>query len=171
MSWSVIYPALPLTFSFFEHIDYYEYLLKISWPALSGLFVICAFLCIRVYRSVRRNLTKNGFHNPILVISRLILTLVIVLIYFNMFFAGYGDWFSKPVVSRGIVQSIQEERGTAKQPYKLTLQNGEELITLYVDKNVEERLKKEDMIEVAYLPGKKEVFRCIVLTRQAENDI
>jgi succinate dehydrogenase/fumarate reductase flavoprotein subunit len=88
-----------------------------------------------------------------------------------MFFAGYGDWFSKPVVSRGIVQSIQEERGTAKQPYKLTLQNGEELITLYVDKNVEERLKKEDMIEVAYLPGKKEVFRCIVLTRQAENDI
>lgn len=151
-------------------IDYYRYLFKVSWPALSGLFLICLFLAGRFYLTVRTEAHRDVFRITKLAF-RSILTGMVLVIYFAMFFKNYGDWLYKPLTCQGIVQSVQSRTSGTKTEYLLTLQSGEENLTVIVDKQIEKNIKPHDLIEVSYLPQKKEAFHCKVLTRQAKFNI
>lgn len=148
-------------------IDYYEYLLKISWPALTGLFVIYAFLGLRAFRAVQKAARKRTIPLDWLTVSaRVVITVIVCTIYTFMFTVSYGDWFKPPAVSRGVVESVAARQGASGMDYFMTAVCGEELITVQVDSVLYETLRKEDLIEFAYLPLKKEVFRCTILTQQ-----
>ena len=105
------------------------------------------------------------------VLIRFFFTLVVLSIYTTMFVRSYGDWFYQPSVSRGVVQSVAKNQTAILEDYLLTLKSGEESITVSIDKSLYKNLITDDLIEIAYLPSKKEVFRCTILTRQAENVI
>ncbi len=93
-------------------IDYYEYLLIISWPALSGLFIIYAFLGFRAVQAVRRVVReKAGFYHWSAVSLRAVVTIAVCAIYTYMFTLGYGDWFHFPVQNKGIVESVSVKQG------------------------------------------------------------
>ncbi|NLI92196.1 MAG: hypothetical protein GX434_08345 [Peptococcaceae bacterium] len=95
------------------------------------------------------------------------MTLAVLSIYTNMFAASYGDWFNQPVIYRGTVESIHDK----KENILLTVKNGDEEITVLADETILKNIREKDLIEVAYLPGKNQVFRCTLLTRQAEGNI
>lgn len=162
-----------MTFPLFEYPDYYEYLIKISWPALCGLFIIYLFLGVRLFKSID---STNGNNKPILIkrlryLSRTILTVAVLAIYSWMFGQAYGDWFERPAITRGIVSSVEIAEDSEPDECILTIKTGEEVVAVRIYKNVSNSIIKNDLIEIAYLPNKKEVFRCTVLTRQADNDI
>lgn len=154
-------------------IDYFEYLITISWPALCGLFLIYLFLGLRLIQAIKRtNAEKPTLGKRASILFRLILTISVLAIYTQMFVQSYGDWLEQPSINRGIVESIQLQPSMVQQEdYLLTLRSGEETITVRVDQNLYANLKENDLIEIQILPRKKEVFRCTVLTRQAENVI
>jgi hypothetical protein len=158
-----------MAFSGLEHLDYYKYLFKISWPALVGLFIIYSLLGIRLIQAVKKNVSGKQLKMPVLI--RFFFTLVVLSIYTTMFVRSYGDWFYQPSVSRGVVQSVAKNQTAILEDYLLTLKSGEESITVSIDKSLYKNLITDDLIEIAYLPSKKEVFRCTILTRQAENVI
>lgn len=151
-------------------IDYYSYLFKVSWPALSGLFLISLFLAGRVYLTVNTEARWDVFR-IIKFVLRSILTVMVLVIYVIMFFKNYGDWLYQPVTCQGIVESLQPKTSGSKTEYLLTLQTGEESLTVIVDKQIEKNIKPQDLIEVSYLPQKKEAFHCKILTRQAKINI
>jgi hypothetical protein len=162
-----------MIFAGLEHLDYYRYLFKISWPALGGLFVIYSLLGIRFIQAVKKNVSgkRTILQDKLLILLRLFFTLIVLSIYTTMFVQSYGDWFYRPSVSRGVVQSIVKKQSATQEDYLLTLRSGEESITVSIGKGLHNHLLKDDLIEIAYLPRKKEVFRCTILTRQAENVI
>ncbi|RNC29535.1 MAG: hypothetical protein AWM53_00533 [Candidatus Dichloromethanomonas elyunquensis] len=89
------------------------------------------------------------------------------MIYGQMFVTNYPDWFNRPSVFKGTVESVQKKE---KIPL-ITIRNGEEEIQLTVDDGIEQSIHQDDLIEVSYLPTKKKVFDCTLLTRQAESHI
>lgn len=162
----------PMTLFSLELISYYEYLFKISWPALIGLFLIFFFLVLRLFQTFKYYRTRGfTFLNMSILLGRLVLTLAVVSIYTQLFLYYYGDWIQKPSVSRGIVASIEKSNEQSNRQYIMTLISGEESLTVKVDSGIYRYLKKEDMIEIEYLPIKKEVFRCTRLTQQVDNVI
>jgi len=166
--------ALVENISFVKHVDYYLYLLKVSWPALSGLFIIFFFLVKRLFVLVTKKTQKKDFKTIAGITGRTILTLSVLMIYANMFIESHGDWLNKPMIFTGTVEFIQREQETKANRHPqwiLGISNGEEQISVEIDEHLQEHLDKEDCIEVAYLPLKKEVYRCKVLTRQAEKRI
>ncbi len=157
--------------SILEYVDYYKYLLKISWPALCGLFIIWTFLVIKSYVAMKTGLSKRNTTGIVKGIMRLAISLIVIIIYTDVFLRHYGDWMQKPGVLRGSVVSVIAKTPTQEDQYPLTIQTGEENVTVLVDKNTVEKLVANDKIEVAFLPIKKYAFRCTVLTQQAKSDI
>lgn len=162
---------LTVTFPVFEHIEYYEYLIKISWPALCGLLVIYLFLGLRLLQAIKRLAEKADLRKQLAVMIRLIFTFIVLSIYTEMFSQGYGDWLDQPSVNRGVVESLGKTQGGSQEDYFLTLKDGEESITVRIDRGVYGQLNKDDLVEIDYLPRKKEVFKCTILSQQAKNVI
>lgn len=157
--------SLPVTFPLLEHIDYYEYLIKVSWPALCGLLVIYLFLGLRFFQAIKRTTPeKHDLRKRLSVISRLVVTVIVLSVYTEMFVQGYGDWLDQPSMSRGVVESLDKNEGV-KEDFFLTLKDGEESIKVSITKLVHDQLSQDDLVEIEYLPRKKEVFRCIILTQ------
>lgn len=150
------------------YAEYYLYLLKISWPALSALIVVYFFLGIRVINKIRSNNLRSSPKNFALVA----LSLAALVIYTHMFGQNFGDWFQKPSLRQGTVVDLQEkgEPWTANK-YYLLLESEGRVLTLNIDQATFKKLRKHDLLQVNFLPLKKEVFRCQVLTRQAEDHI
>lgn len=154
-----------------EVLQYYLYLLKITWPALSGLFLICIFLGMRVVSSLKKSLSdplnvrvkKNIFFQGL----KILFTVAIVMIYFNMFTLSFGDWLQKPVTKQGEIKSIITESAFGQEEYRLILLSEEKIITLKIDKSISKRLYEHEIVEIIYLPINKEVVSCKILTRQA----
>ncbi len=148
-------------------LDYYIFLLKISWPAVSGLFAVYFFLGIRLYLAFRKYNTGKSSSQRFTVGSRLTLTLVVLIIYTQMFAGSFADWFHYPSEYRGIVVDLPVNGQSSSSEYFVTLQNGKDILTVDIDNKTFKRLHKDDYVQISYLPIKKEVFRCIVLTQQA----
>jgi hypothetical protein len=146
--------------------DYYLYLLKISWPALSGLFAVYLFLGLRLLMAAKKQQNFHSCKNRILFGLRVTVTIAVLMIYTRMFAGNYGDWFSQPSFCRGIVAGLLEEMETGQDKYFVTVEDGEELLKLKIDHYTFSRLYEDDFVQLAYLPVKKEVFYCSVLTRQ-----
>ncbi|MGI6450310.1 MAG: hypothetical protein ACOX3R_08470 [Desulfitobacteriia bacterium] len=148
------------------YLDYYEYLLKISWPALSGLFLIYLFLGIRLLRAIKAHVTtpEHLFGQQIVLFLRSVLIIVVLAIYTHFFVLNYGDWLEKPALSRGQIESLELRPGYWRDDYFLTLICGEEKLNVRIDHHTFLALKAEDQIEIAYLPRKKAVFWCLLLT-------
>jgi hypothetical protein len=142
---------------------YYLYLLRISWPALSGLFVITIFLVRRSYRSWQRARRERTISSTIKLTLRIFLTAVVFAIYTNMFINFYGDWLQRPLTSKGIVESIQKDPNSPN--YVLTLRNGEEKVAILVDRTIKQNIQEKDLVEIAYLSQKNQAYRCTLLTR------
>jgi hypothetical protein len=161
-----------LAVTFFNNLqlDYYVYLLKLSWPALSGLFVISSILVIRLVQSIKRIAEIRDAVKILKAVLRLMLTLPILIIYFHMFLMNYSDWMNQPAVITGVVESIDKESYSANEQSALTIRSGEERIVLFVDLSTGDSLKMGNEVEAAYLPDRKELFRCTV-TQQAESVI
>ncbi|HHV64779.1 MAG TPA: hypothetical protein GXX46_06895 [Peptococcaceae bacterium] len=148
------------------YLDYYQYLLRISWPALCGLFLIYLFLGTRAFKLIKINYAdkKPTFSRRLLVSLRLALTIIVLAIYTQMFVLSYGDWMEKPALAKGQVDSLEVRTGGRRDDYYLNVRCGEEKLTVRIDSGTYLKLKSGDQVEIVYLPRRKEVFWCIVLT-------
>lgn len=149
------------------HIDYYLYLFKISWPALSGLFLVCIFIGIKCLSILRKALAEKNYFSKFLAAAKSLFLVLIVFIYSLMFMDYNQDWLNDPAVSKGVIESLTAEA----EQYTLILRSGEEILTLSIDAAAFHKLHKNDLVEVTYLHQKKQVVQCSVLTRQADNFI
>jgi len=155
------------------NIDYYNYLFAISWPALGGLFLIYLFFLVRFYQVFRLYLKKNVKSKRIKLLGRFFLTVIILLIYTNMFIISYGDWLKPPLQAKGTVTALELKQGPepVDQRYLLTLNSGEEKLTVSVDSTIYNSLLQGDQVIIKYLPERKEVYSCTVLNRPPMNSI
>jgi len=149
------------------HIDYYLYLFKISWPALSGLFLVCIFLGAKCLSIFREALAEKNHFSKFLAATRSLFLVLIVFIYSLMFMDYNQDWLNNAAVSKGVIESLSAEA----EQYTLSLRSGEEILTLSIDAAAFHKLHKKDLVEVTYLRQKKQVVKCSVLTRQADGFI
>lgn len=153
---------------FLDNKEYYLYLIKISWPAVIGLFLVFVCLGLRLYLIwTERSNKQSG-----LMVIRFIVIIVALLIYQDMFTRTHGDWFNSPGISRGIISSldIQTKQGEYSD-YIVIINSGEEKLSYKIDHRTYNQLHLGDLVEFEYLPQKKDVFRCTILTRQAQNYI
>jgi len=152
-----------------DNWDYYIYLLKISWPALLGLTAVFLFLGARCYLAVVGYISspKTGSSPKtsagiLALLFRVALTFIVFFIYSLMFIQSYADWGYRPSQFKGIITELKNEPEGGR--YTLTLKNEQETLTVSIDGTAYNKLYQDDLVEVAYLPVKKEVFRCTVLT-------
>lgn len=164
MAGNIVFPG------FFDNIDYYLYLIKISWPAVIGLFIVFVYLGLRLYLTyAERSYKRSG-----LLVIRFIIIIAVLGIYQDMFNRTYGDWFNSPETARGIVcyLDIGTKHSESNYPdYIVTIISGEEKFSYKIDYGTYSQLQINDLVELEYLPQKKDVFRCTILTRQAQNYI
>jgi hypothetical protein len=155
------------------NLDYYNYLLQISWPALGGLFLLYLFFLVRLYQVFRLYYKRKAHNKKIRLAGRIILTLIILLIYTNKFIISYGDWLNPPSQAKGTVASLElmPDPKAADQRYLLTLNSGEEMLTVSIDSKLYNLLQQDDLIIIKYLPARKEVYSCTVLNRLPMNSI
>lgn len=149
--------------------NYYLYLINISWPALGWLFLILILFGGRCFQLIKKMCSDKN--NSICITSalRVVLLIVVVAVYTNMFIQSNSDWFHKPMVSRGVIVSI--EKDADRSAYELGLIIGEEKVTVTIDPTAARQLQTNDLVEITYLPQKKETVQCTLLTRQAQNGI
>lgn len=142
-------------------LEYYQYLLYLSWPALCGLFSIYFFLGVRFFQASKKK--KGNIPGFIRLTARLLITILALTVYTKIFLANYQDWTRRPSTYVGVVESLQA--GPGRNEYCLTIISGEEEIPVLVDKNIFAFLRKNDRIEISFLPIKKEGFKCTLITR------
>lgn len=146
-----------------QYKDYYLYLIKISWPALIGLFIIFIFLSLRFFCYLQHyragKLEKNQYRHWLLGL-RFIISITVLVIYQDMFVKNYPDWLSLPSVSYGVVYSLEVTNELADQYYIISINNGEESLSFKVDQNIFNEFKVNDAVKIEYLTVKKDVFRC-----------
>lgn|GEM_PF-1543348 len=145
---------------------YYLYLLKMSWPAVSGLLAVYIFLVLRLifaWRAFRQGKTLRG---SFFFSWRLVLTVAVLAIYTHLFAINYGDWFCRPSFGQGLVKDLKQEIQEGLDQYFLILQNGEELLELGIDQNTYKQLQPDDFVQLSYLPLKKDVVYLKVLTKK-----
>lgn len=150
---------------------YYQYLLKISWPALIFFSAVFIFLVLRLVLKVRTYYRDKTNRRPFFLCLRLVLTVAVLIIYTQLFTMQYGDWFNRPSFGQGLVTNLQQENRDGSAQYYVSIQNGEELLRLNIDYNTYIKLQPNDFVQLSYLPLKKEVFYLRVLTTQVAGSI
>lgn len=163
----MLYKVLP----WLEHKDYYLFLLKLSWPALIGLFVIFIFLSIRFLQTIRDlQIHSGGKRRSWLLGFRLVISIIVLLIYQDMFLKNYPDWAEQPGISQGMVYALNHP-GDSISEYIVEIKEGGHSLFFIVDENTYKMLNLNDYVKIEYLPFKKDVIKFTILTRQAANDI
>lgn len=148
-----------------ENKDYYLYLVKISWPALIGLFVICMFFILRFLHNLHHYKVGSSEKNRYWLLSlRIVISLMVLAIYQDMFTKSYPDWFEEPGISYGVVYSLDTYHNSRSYDYIISVRDGNNNIAFKVNQMIFEELQLEDQIRIEYLPIKKDVVRCTILT-------
>ncbi len=151
--------------SWIENKDYYLYLVKISWPALIGLFVIYMFIGLRFLYNLRAYRLGNSQNNRYWYLSlRIVISIIVIGIYHNMFIKSYPDWLEQPSISYGVVYSLDTYHNSRSYDYIISIRNGDNSQTFKVNQMIYEELQLNDQIRIEYLPVKKDVVRCTILT-------
>lgn len=148
-----------------ENKDYYFYLLKISWPALIGLFVIYMFIGLRFLHNLRDDRVGNSGNRRYWFLSlRIAISIMVIGIYHDMFTKSYPDWLEQPGISYGVVYSLDTYHNSKSYDYIISIRDGDNNRTFKVNRMIFEELQVEDQIRIEYLPIKKDVVRCTILT-------
>lgn len=148
-----------------ENKDYYLYLAKISWPALIGLFVIYMFIGLRFFYNLRNYRVGNLERNRYWFLSlRIVISIMVIGIYQDMFNKSYPDWLEQPGITYGVVYSLDTYHNSRSYDYIISIRDGDNSHTFKVDKILFKELQLDDQIRIEYLPIKKDVVRCTILT-------
>ena len=151
--------------------DYYLYLVKASWPALIGLFVIFVFLGFRLLQTVKDAKAQGSSNRrPWLLSIRVVISVLVLILYQDMFFKNYPDWVEKPGRSQGVVNILSYSQDNPGE-YIVGIKDGERNLSFIVDKDTFDKLNVDDYIRIEFLPVKKNVISCTILTRQATKNI
>lgn len=143
-----------------NYYGYYQYLFSKSWPLLLGLIIVLLFLGFRIARRLSSKLkTSKGIFKEVLKNLPAILALVI---YFNMYFITYPDWLNRPAVIKGRILSFQ----ILNEGYYVDIQYGEEVDKYQIDADSFRKLAEGDVIQIKYLPQKKEIYECTLLSEE-----
>ncbi len=148
-----------LNLAWVEHTDYYKYLLFTSWPAVSGLFVICLYFGFKLIRQIKKCLVPSA-KSFAAAGKSLLITVLVVGSYSVMFTHHYPDWFLKPAVVTGIVEAVNDDQ-------MMAIRSGGELYSVKASRHMVTRIKVDDEVEVVYLPTKLNAVKCKLLTQQA----
>ena len=148
-----------------QYKDYYIYLVKISWPALIGLFVIYLFIGLRFIHHIRNYRADNSARKKHWLLGiRLIVSLMVLAIYQDMLVKNYPDWLEQPNITNGVVYSLDVIHHPWGYDYIIGVKDGVNSQSFSVNKVIYDRLELDDYIKIEYLPVKKDVFRCTILT-------
>ncbi|KUO65635.1 MAG: hypothetical protein APF84_15055 [Gracilibacter sp. BRH_c7a] len=148
-----------------ENKDYYFYLVKISWPAIIGLFIIYMFIFLRFLHNFRYYREGKSDKNRFGLLGlRLVISIMVIAIYQDMFAKSYPDWLEQPGISYGVVYSLETYHNSRSYDYIISIRDGDNKLSFKVDKIIFDELQLEDEIQIEYLPIKKDVFRCTILT-------
>lgn len=150
-----------------ELLDYYKYLFALSWPGIAGLLAVSLFIIFRLVYSYRKIRVHHSFWERVIFGCRCVLGVAVLAIYLNMFFFYHQDWLYRPKSCMGRIHSLNISAGS----YVIELICGEEKQKFIINRSIFERLNKGDVVQVKYLPNKKEVYICKVLTEQSINSI
>ncbi|UWG98351.1 hypothetical protein LPY66_05980 [Dehalobacter sp. DCM] len=118
---------------------------------------------------VIRVFSEKSYLTRFMQVLKILFLVMIIIVYAHMFVLNYSDWFHKPSVARGVIESIKTDNDF--KGYTLVVITGEERLTVKVDPATAAQLQKHDLIEVTYLSQKRDAVKCTVLTRQAQNSI
>lgn len=138
---------------------YYSYLWSTTWPNLIVLFLIWGFVLSRLGWKILK--TWRYAHNTwgfLLLTGKVLIWAGVLAIYTELFLFSQPDWLAQPGYILGAVQKKTYDSGSGS--YVLEVRSGADQKQFYVDKNVYDQLMVQDQVKLMYLPTRREVVRC-----------
>lgn len=143
--------------------DYYHYLWSTTWPNLIVLFLIFLVVFTRLgWKFFNTWCNKRNFLGFLFWIIKACFWTGLLGVYFDIFLLSQPDWFYKPGVINESVQGMAYDSGTSS--YLLDIRSGSEREQFYIDYRIYGRLKVDDQVELMYLPVRREVIRCELIS-------
>ncbi|AFQ45721.1 hypothetical protein [Desulfosporosinus meridiei] len=143
--------------------DYYGYLWSTTWPNLGVLFLIIGVILSRlVWKFVTTWRNARHVWGFLLLSLKMVIWVGVLGVYTQLLLFSQPDWFAKPGLIEGTVQGKSFD--TASNIYSVDIRSGTDQTKLFIDFFVYQRLNIDDHVKLMYLPIRREVIRCEIVS-------
>lgn len=143
--------------------DYYGYLWSTTWPNLGVLFLIFGVILSRlVWKFVITWRNARHVWGFLLLSLKIVIWVGVLGVYTQLLLFSQPDWFAKPGLIEGSVQGKGFD--SASNIYSVDIRSGTDQTKLHIDFFVYQRLNIDDQVKLMYLPMRREVIRCEIVS-------
>lgn len=144
-------------------LDFYGYLWRRTWPWATLFLLLWIFVLARLFWKARITWRhERDIWGFLVLMFKGGIWAGVLAAYSFLFFQAEGDWFAKPLVIRGTLES----KDISNQRYVLTIQPSAEAVqTVFVNETVFLALQEGDELKLTVLPIRREAAACEVLKR------
>lgn len=143
--------------------DYYRYLWSTTWPNLIVLFLLYLFVIIRSgWKLVNTWRYARDVWGILILTVKFAVWSGVLVVYTELFLFSQPDWFAQPGIIQGSVQGKAFDSGSSS--YVVDIRSGVQRKEFYIDYFLYKRLEVDDEVKLMYLPSRREVIRCELLS-------
>jgi hypothetical protein len=113
---------------------------------------------------LRRERRRSVVRDHLLSLGKTLLWVVTIGVYFFLFHRTYGDWFQRPLILQGEINSL--EQAPDQRHYDLGVVDVHGVSEVFsIDEAAFQVLRSGDQVELTVLPLQKRVSKCRVIAR------